>query len=175
MLASTVTAALLHLVDCAEAGSPRPVSGDVAINLWIAAGLCTTGYLGGGVAGQPGGNVVAGGRGAGEGCGQGPPVRPKQKTRVDPFGDGLPLRARRLAITDDRLALEFGRGAHDLSRNGPPPGRGRGVEPRGQQLGSVSGHPLPADLHTAEQRDPVTVRTAGAGSIGHETSPSSPP
>src|SRR3954449_4114977 len=45
MLASTVTAALLHLVDCAEAGSPRPVSGDVAINLWIAAGLCTTGYL----------------------------------------------------------------------------------------------------------------------------------
>src|SRR3954469_5505453 len=51
MLASTVTAALLHLVDCAEAGSPRPVSGDVAINLWIPAGLCTTGYLGGGVAG----------------------------------------------------------------------------------------------------------------------------
>src|SRR3954469_2395300 len=65
------------------------------------------GKRGGGEGGQPGGNVVAGGRGAGEGCGQGPPVRTKQKTRVDPFGDGLPLRAPGLAITDDRLALEF--------------------------------------------------------------------
>ena len=126
------------------------------------------GKRGGGEGGQPGENVVAGGRGAGEGCRQGPPVRTKQKTRVDPFGDGLPLRAPGLAITDDRLALEFGRDAHDLCRNGPPPGRGSGVEPRGQQLGSVSGHPLPADPHTAEQRDPVTVRTAGAGSIGHD-------
>jgi hypothetical protein len=128
----------------------------------------------GGECGQAGRDVPAGVRGAGEGDGQGPPVRNKQESWVDPFGHGLPLRAPRLAITDDRLALDFGRDAHDLCRNGPPPGRGRGVEPRGQQLGSVSGHPLPADPHTAEQRDPVTVRTAGAGSIGHETSPSSP-
>jgi hypothetical protein len=64
MLASTVTAALLHLVDCAEAGSPRPVSGDVAINLWIRAGLGTTAYLGGDVAGPP--SASGTGRAAGQ-------------------------------------------------------------------------------------------------------------
>src|SRR3954451_13496402 len=45
MLASTVTAALLHFADCAEAGWPRPGGGGGAVNLWIPAGLCTTGCL----------------------------------------------------------------------------------------------------------------------------------
>src|SRR3954451_4290754 len=62
---------------------------------------------GGGEGGQPGGDVVAGGRGAREGGGQRPPVRAVREARIDPLSDGLPRRVCRFVVPADRLALQL--------------------------------------------------------------------